>query len=126
MPSEDQLTEFNMGVLSIQRINNFIVTKEQYEIAQFQNGNPLLSIVLRLQKVLYKELYPYLTEDEAEEAQEYFKILRDNPIINDGSRLIVPAVTEEMIDRFDLWLMKKLFDKGILTKLGDDPWAAMI
>ena len=127
MVEEQLVTEFNMGVASMQRMDSLIRNIAHLKTVEYQSGNPVLSIVLRMQKALYVELYPYLDDKEVKEANtKYLNIFRMYPIINTGNSLVVPIITEDAMDDFQLWTMKMLLDKGILTRLGEDPWEAMI
>jgi len=126
MVDNQLVTEFNMGVASMMRMDSLIKQISYLKTIQFQGGNPVLSIVLRMQKALYVELYPYLDEKEVTGANTYLDIFKMFPIINTGTSLVIPEVTMDAMDEFQLWTMKMLLDKGILTRLGEDPWEAMI
>jgi hypothetical protein len=115
--------EFNMGVASMQRIDGLIRQITEYKSMVYVNGNPTHSIVLRLLKELYKELYPYLDDKEHSAANvSFLQIFKDNPIINTGNGLLIPKITEDKMEEFELWVMKTMMDKGILTKIGESPY----
>lgn len=118
--------EFNMGVASMQRMDNIIRGITQYRTMLYLRGQPLHLLLLRLQRALYVELYPYLNDKEVEEAEKKFlSVFRENPIISTGTSLVVPNITETTMEDFELWCMKKMKDKGILQRFGEDPTEAL-
>ncbi len=109
------------------RMDALIRNITHFKSILYVKGMPLHSLILRLQKALYTELYPYLLQKEITYAHNNFmKIFIDYPIINTGHSLVLPAITEVTMDKFELWTMRKLKEKGILTLLGERPEEAMI
>lgn len=123
MVKTDRYIEFNMGVLGMERIDAIIRKITEYKAVLYINGSPMHSLILRLLNALYVEVYPYLDEEEVKFVKENFTdVFRNQPIINKGSSLLIPKVTEEAMEDFELWLMKTMFEKGILTKIGESPY----
>lgn len=119
--------EFNMAAASMERMDALIRSLTNYKALLFVQGQPMHLMIFRLQKALYTELYPYLGKDEVEEANNNFlNIFADNPIISTGTSLIVPRITEQLLDKFELWCMLKMKEHGILQRFGEDPGEAIL
>jgi hypothetical protein len=118
---------FNMGAATMGRIDALIRKITEFRSTQYLNGIPMDAMIQRLQKELYAELYPYLSEVEIKQANEnYLSTFKRYPITNTGTALLVPAIVEETMEEFQLWTMRKLKEKGLLTPLSEDiaanPW----
>ena len=119
--------QFNMGVASMQRMDIIIRNITSYKTMLYLQGQPMHLLLLRLQKALYTELYPYLTTLEVDEANKhYLNVFETNPIISTGTSLIIPFITERKMDEFELWVMLKLREKGILQRFEEDPGEAIL
>ena len=123
---EQGTAEFNMGVASMQRMDATIRGITSAKATLFIGGQPLYQLIMRWQKALYVELYPYLTDKEITEANIFLEVFRNNPIITTGTSMVVPNITLEKLDDFELWCMRKMKEKGILQRFGEDPGEAMI
>jgi hypothetical protein len=118
---------FNMGAATMGRIDSLIRKISDFKSILYMNGIPMDSMIQRLQRELYTELYPYLNDEEVKDANDKFlSVFKKYPIINTGTSLLVPQVTEDAMEDFQLWTMRKLKDKGLLTPLSEDiaanPW----
>lgn len=122
-----QMVEFNMGAASMARVDALIRKIVEYKSILYVGGSPMHSLILRLLRALYVEVYPYLDKEEVEYAtKSYIDVFKDNPIVNTGNSLLLPKITEDTMEDFELWLMGKMMDKGILTKIGVSPYETMI
>jgi hypothetical protein len=121
------MVEFNMGAASMARVDALIRKIVEYKSILYVGGSPMHSLILRLLRALYVEVYPYLDKEEVEYAtKSYIDVFKDNPIVNTGNSLLLPKITEDTMEDFELWLMGKMMDKGILTKIGVSPYETMI
>jgi hypothetical protein len=115
--------QFNMGVASMQRIDSLLRKLHEYNSMLYLAGSPMHSMIIRLLVRLYTEIYPYLDKKEIKYANDRFlDVFLQHPIINTGTSLLVPFITETRGNEFELWLYKTMFEKGILTKIGESPY----
>jgi len=120
------LSVFNMGLATLERIDMLIRKQSSFSAMKYMNGNPLHSYLLNIQMELYKELYPFLDDNEHKEAKRNFlDVFKKNPITKSTTGLFVPDITEETMLEFDFWIRKMLQAKGLLMSTREDPRFAM-
>ena len=117
---EDKTVAFNMGLATLERINNLIVSLASYNIEQNIPG--MRSTIHEL----YKESYVYMKKDQKTEAEgRWIEIEKYKIETVDSSSVKYNPDMILLINDFDFWLREVLHKKGILMPKGDDPHTAM-
>lgn len=114
----DELTVFNMGIATLERIHTILVSMNQSSVS----GNPLET--KRYLKILYKETYPFLNDDEKKAIKESWKKINENIYVKDNIIQYSRGIQTSM-DNVELWLRDKLKQKGLLMAQGEDPKFAL-
>jgi len=118
--AEDKTTAFNMGLATLERINNLIISLSSYHI---ENNVPgMRNTILEL----YKESHVYMNQKQKDEAEAIWSNIDNYNIESvDSTSIKYDPKILEYINYFDFWLREILHKKGILMPKGEDPHTAM-
>jgi hypothetical protein len=110
---------FNMGVATLMRIDNILVTLHEYNIA----GNVIL--IQRTLYCLYKEVYPFLSPKEKGHAIELWKCIDNNGFRIADDHCQYDSGLSSNLNAFEFWLRDKLKEKNLLMKTEDTTLALL-
>ena len=118
--SEDRTPAFNMGLATLEWINNLLTSLASHNVEGNIIGmrNTILEV--------YKEANVYMKDPEKKDAEERWLEIEAQKINNvDSSSIKYSADLLLLINDFDFWLRNLLHKKGILMPKGDDPRTVM-
>ncbi len=117
---EDRATAFNMGLATLERINNLLRGLANYNIINDVSG--IKNTILEL----YKETSVYLNKEQKKEGNEFWDTIEEYKVksIDSTSISYNPELLGHLHD-FDFWLREILHKKGILMPKGEDPYKIM-
>jgi len=112
--SQDTSTAFNMGLATLERINNLMISLASYNIENNITG------MKNTIHELYKEASVYMNKDQDKEAEERWIEIENYQIVAvDSTSVKYNPDMVLLINSFDFWLRKIFHTKGILMPKSD-------
>jgi len=110
--------QFNMSLATLIRIDALLKAAE--------SGTGIL-VERHAILHIFKELYPFLKEDERDEGQKMYDIVMNGFPTDkyDNTKFMITYEGAVNLEKFDFWLRDKLNEKGLLMAKSDDPGSAL-
>lgn len=116
---KSEATVFNMSLATLERIDKLLKALEEHMI---------MGRVLFIQRnimALYKELYPFLKQEEKEYSMKEFEDIRVAVTCHGTTYSINDSQIKVKMNNFDFWIRDKLLQKGLLMAQGENPETAL-
>ena len=120
MEHYEERTAFNMGLATLERMNNLLIDLHNFNLEQ---NIPAMKNNLY---EIWKEIFPFLKNDERDKGDELWANI-DNCNIDqvDSTTISFDINLTKELNFFDFWLRDMMNKKGLLMPKSDDPHSAI-
>ncbi len=120
MENFDEKTAFNMGLATLERMNNLLIDLHEFNLSQ--NIGAIKGVLFEI----YKEVFPFLKKNEKHDGNELWYDIEDFTINQiDANTIEYDNRLYDELNNFDFWLRDMMNKKGLLMSKGDNPNTAL-